>query len=62
MRESNLNDWVYNIKAMDYGWRFIKIFVGEGGTILQTGLDSLIYTGGFLGSKYNKKVGHFRLA
>lgn len=43
------------------GIQQIKLFMGEGGKLLQTRFNQFVYQGGFMGNAFNDRVGKFRL-
>ena len=55
--------YFYNIHKVDMDsseWARIILFVGESGQLVQSGFGEVIYTGGFMGSAYNLKLGVFK--
>lgn len=51
-------EYLYNISSVDDSR--IKLLAGEGGSLLQTGIDSFIYQGGFMGNQFNFRLGLFK--
>ena len=51
-------EYIYNINPDDENR--VKLFVGEGGNLIQSDINSFVYLGGFMGTQFNFKVPKFR--
>ena len=56
-------EYFYNIDKVDMDsseWARIILFIGESGHLVQSSFGDVLYTGGFMGSQYNFKIGVFK--
>ena len=51
-------EFIYNISIVDDSR--IKLLAGEGGRLLQIGTENFVYQGGFMGNRFNFRIGLFQ--
>lgn len=63
MENSRKYEMMYNLNNVDMSgeWSRIILFTGEGASFVQTSMQEVLYSGGFMGTQYNYKIAAFTI-